>query len=403
MNLRRTLKHDNPSDGSTVITGDVANKSSPRRMTRSSHHDNHSQVVAIRTAGVLIAIATLYLLSFHIFSVENPLVDNGVLSWEQQHPQCINNDIQNVNLTRGWDIVCGNNNINITPYQNRIKHKTNKYFEWDDLCDNGLVQQLNQGLANHGHVFVVQIGAHVGFEENDPIANGMLSFLKVLSVEERQQVHWIFVEPSPANYAVLVKNVEQYSHLCDITVINKAVVSDFMSEQDFVSMPFYSILDTIDTKTGYDSKSGKTFPHWITQVSSFSREKVNLHTRAFSRLGLSMEDYIVVTNVTTTRYSDLMEQIMQPSSTDDAIQSDKQTCKQTLALMLIDTEGFDCDIIMGIHKNTKFLAEFLLFEHVHCGKQKALDTVQYLTDSLGYNVSVHQGENYVASLKKSTE
>lgn len=109
----------------------------------------------------------------------------------------------------------------------------------------------------------------------------------------------------------------------------------------------------------------------------------------------------MVTNVTTTRYSDLIEKIMQPSNTGGAIQSDNQTRKQTLALLLIDAEGFDCDMIAGIHEDTKFLAEFLLFDHIHCGEQKVTNTVQYLRDSLGYNVSVCPEENFVASLNKS--
>jgi hypothetical protein len=52
-----------------------------------------------------------------------------------------------------------------------------------------------------------------------------------------------------------------------MNAVNAAVMSDSPNSTDHLT--FYSIDESIDPETGYDSKSGKTLPHWVTQVGVF--------------------------------------------------------------------------------------------------------------------------------------
>jgi hypothetical protein len=73
-----------------------------------------------------------------------------------------------------------------------------------------------------------------------------------------------------------------------------------------------------------------------------------------------MEDYIVQTNVTTKGYSELMQDV--------AVKSDEKG--NGLLFVLIDTEGFDCDIILGISPDSSYLPDFLVYEHKQCKRKK---------------------------------
>lgn len=90
--------------------------------------------------------------------------------------------------------------------------------------------------------------------------------------EPRQSFHWTFVEPSPPNFKGLLKNLDSYRHICDMRAVNAAVVSDLAKNPG--NMLFYGISDTVDPITGFDSKSGRTIPEWLTQISSLDRQKV---------------------------------------------------------------------------------------------------------------------------------
>jgi FkbM family methyltransferase len=226
-------------------------------------------------------------------------------------------------------------------------------------------------------VYMVQIGAHTGFDANDPFADGISDYLNLLSHAEKQRFHWVFVEPSPANYVKLEENVAKYSHLCDMSAVNAGIVSDSLVNTS--SMTFYSVRDTIDPMTGYDTLSGKRFPVWITQVSSFSRAPLTFNEVVWKRLGLEINDYIVETDVTTTRYSELMKQVL---------------AKEKPLFLLIDTEGFDCDIILGIDANSSYLPKYLIFEHKNCKKQ--WESVELYLKSLGYTVKKVTGDNTFA-------
>jgi FkbM family methyltransferase len=271
--------------------------------------------------------------------------------------------------------------MNVLARQQTICNKTQlaRYgAEWVELCSEGFLQTADEILSLNDHeVYMVQIGAHTGFDANDPFADGISDYLNLLSHAEKQRFHWVFVEPSPANYVKLEENVAKYSHLCDMSAVNAGIVSDSLVNTS--SMTFYSVRDTIDPMTGYDTLSGKRFPVWITQVSSFSRAPLTFNEVVWKRLGLEINDYIVETDVTTTRYSELMKQVL---------------AKEKPLFLLIDTEGFDCDIILGIDANSSYLPKYLIFEHKNCKKQ--WESVELYLKSLGYTVKKVTGDNTFA-------
>jgi hypothetical protein len=243
---------------------------------------------------------------------------------------------------------------------------------------------------------VVQIGAHTAFEGNDLLSVGMKRYIELLPPKLRKErLHWTFVEPSPPNYQRLVQNLASHSsELCGTSAIQVGVIPegntrDNQQQATTVStMTFYSIDSSIDPETGYDSKSGKIFPEWTTQISSFSWETMRRHEGAWINLGLKMEDYVVQVNVTTKGYSDLMQEII--GGDDTAVFSGVRGGVATSpppppppVLVLIDTEGFDCDIVRSIPPTSPYLPQFLIFEQIHC-RDKLPDTCAHMK-RMGYS------------------
>jgi hypothetical protein len=259
---------------------------------------------------------------------------------------------------------------------------------WAQLCKADLVYYMDQLLQqpnsqNQTQVRVVQIGAHVGFEENDPLGDGLLKYLKFLPQDKRQHFQWTFVEPSSANFKSLQQNLANYAYLgMDLHSIQAGVVSDSTTNRTY--MTFYSIRDTIDPISGFDSLSGKAFPPWITQVSSFSFQPIKFNRRVWTRLGLNMMDYVVQENVTTRRYTDLMKDMVFQGRQDTS----------SLALVLIDTEGFDCHIVNGISPDSSYLPKFLVFEHKQCHPGDLQTATKHL-ESMGYTLE-KLSEDFVA-------
>jgi len=270
--------------------------------------------------------------------------------------------------------------------------------DWNHLCSFNFVKTAAGLLLKGDHINIVQIGAHTGFEENDPIAKGISELLDRLvditsDNELRKRVHWTFVEPSPPNFKRLSENLSKYSDVCDMNGINAAVVSDHAANESKTDdMIFYSIRDTIDPETGFDSISGKTLPLWITQLSSFSKDPILYNRHKFKSLNLSAEDYIVEVKVTVKRYSDLMKEAVVTEN------RQQEHIEQPPLLVLIDTEGFDCDIVQGIAPSSLYLPEYLLFEHKQCKKTPAYEHLR----GMGYNTRIAE-ENTVASKTKVIE
>jgi hypothetical protein len=245
--------------------------------------------------------------------------------------------------------------------------------------------------SNHQKIsHVVQIGAHTSFEPNDPLAVGLTRYLELFPPATRQRLHWTFVEPSPANYQRLVLNIANHSHLCTMKAMQMAVVPE---DQANSTMTFYSISSSIDPETGYDSISGKTFPYYITQLSSFSMAPIRFNRNAWRKLGLKMEDYVVPINVTTKGYSELMHEIMGPEMGTSSSIASTATSPTAPVLVLIDTEGFDCKIVQSIPPPSPYLPKFLIFESKICKKELA-KTYDHLA-SMGYYSREGNGDAFM--------
>jgi hypothetical protein len=320
--------------------------------------------------------------------------------------------------------------------------------EWIDLCAGGFVKKIAQNLLEGKDVNVIQIGAHVGFEENDPLAKGLARLLDVVttlhnndndnknddnngngigkdngkgadndngheshstdllnsdtnkdksskfSAQIRKNFHWTFVEPSPPNFKRLEENLRSHSTMCDMKGINAGIVPDSMKEADATEMIFYSVKDTVDPVTGYDSLTGLTLPHLITQLSTFDKDTLRKKEDMFSTRpkyrdkGLKFYDYIVETPVVTKSLSSVIKESLQLNDKKDSGTDMKAH------LVLIDTEGFDCKIIKGISPSSKFLPEFLIFENMNCKKEEISEAEVHLI-KMGYQI-FHHVENTVA-------
>lgn len=114
-------------------------------------------------------------------------------------------------------------------------------------------------------------------------------------------------------------------------------------------------------------------PFWLTQISSLNREQVfkPIFVNAFKKFGLDINDYVEETNVKTLSYSDLVNQVIFPIN---------ELNKREPLLVLVDTEGFDCNVVEGISPQSHFLPKYLVFEHMHCN---ATQTEKHLHE-MGY-------------------
>lgn len=274
-------------------------------------------------------------------------------------------------------------------------------LEWQELCKGNFTEVADSHIIHNGFAHIVQIGAHVGFEGNDPLFRGLLRFFQYWPRDLRINFHWTFVEPSPPNFKRLEGNLKKnvIQGMCSVHAINAAVVPNTFNpkpDENISSMTFYSLSETIDPETGYDSKSGKTLPKFITQVSSLDIRPITFNSRVFSRVGLDVNDYIVKTNVTARTYSNLLRDVMQQGREDNFENSTARPL-----LVLIDTEGYDCNIIKGISPESEFLPNYFIYENANCrgGGAEIAGAQKYLEETLGYAVFDMEGQNAVAVKK----
>lgn len=85
---------------------------------------------------------------------------------------------------------------------------------------------------------------------------------------------------------------------------------------------------------------------------------------------------------------------------DEVVGNKTNEQNSTPFLVLIDTEGFDCDIVKGISLNSTRLPKFLVFEIKQC-RRKYKEAKEHL-ESLGYTIVLAGKENAVGVLKKIT-
>ena len=117
------------------------------------------------------------------------------------------------------------------------------------------------------------------------------------------------------------------------------------------------------------SLSNKTLPHYITQLSSLSKAPILFNRGQFQKIGLTVNDYIVEIKVQTKPFSILMAEALRNTTNEQ---------HTTPFLVLIDTEGFDCDIVQGISLNSTYLPKFLVFEVKQCMQKYHKETKEHL-------------------------
>lgn len=372
-----------------------------------------ASVVAVSASAVFLMTASSVYLSVFIFPSQLYLRNVSVFVMEETIqsaliPQNFNDDNEDILRQARIQAVCGNTNATTT--------KTLMTTEWRLICQAGLVQTLEDAMrqTSRRDVHIVQIGAHIGFEENDPICQGLATWIQALPTHTRdstsastkqRSLHWTFVEPSPPNFQRLQQNLHNQSAelvACDLRALNAAVVADDtpkMQDANSSNMTFYSLSADIDPATGYDARSGQTLPYFITQVSGLSPHPILYHARKFRKRGLNVHDYIVKTAVTAMRYTDLMHEIVHANTTtissQPSIQNNHHHNHNSPILVLIDTEGLDCDILLNIAADSPYWANYLIYEHHQCGADKKAQTETYLA-SLGYSLTFLHTQNTLA-------
>jgi hypothetical protein len=64
---------------------------------------------------------------------------------------------------------------------------TKENEEWSLLCSGGIIPAADSMIlgSSNQKIYISQIGAHIGFEEKDPLAAGLASYLNVLTEDEK--------------------------------------------------------------------------------------------------------------------------------------------------------------------------------------------------------------------------
>lgn len=243
-----------------------------------------------------------------------------------------------------------------------------------------LVMQNNVKLFEQGLVPVfLQIGAHVGFEDNDPLYKPLMRIFKK-SAENKIPWKWILVEPVPSNFEVLKENFAKmkFPGQGEIILENMAIAPNIVDDS---KLPFYSI-ENIDPTTGRDEITNAKFPKWVTQIGSFKSEQVYGAQKLWRKRGLNIEDYVKVINVNV--------------NTIDSVLSHNNLEFKQVSVLLMDTEGFDC-ILMKSLDFTKVRPAVIIFEYKHC-KRKEIRWVHHKLNKL-YIYHRLDEENEIAFLK----
>lgn len=175
---------------------------------------------------------------------------------------------------------------------------------------------LRQCASTHDDFFFVQIGANDGVVY-DP----------VYPYVTRYNWRGILVEPVEYYFDKLKKNYEKNTRL----IFENVAISDKEETRDF-----YRIKEGIDY-----------LPKWCGGLGTFSLEVLLTHKWAIPNL----EDYIVTTKVNCISLGSLLAKY----------------AVEKIDLLLIDTEGYDHEIIKQIDF-TKIQPRIIVYEHKHVNK-----------------------------------
>ena len=189
--------------------------------------------------------------------------------------------------------------------------------------------------VDNPEAFFVEIGANDG-EQHDHLRPFILD--RVWS--------GIMVEPVPYVFERLRKN---YGDLPRVILENAAI-----GNRDG-EMPFYYLVDA-------PAEERASLPDWYDGIGSFSRDAILSHARQIP----DVEERLVETPVRTMTFETLCD----------------QHAVSHVDLLLIDTEGYDGEIVHSIDFSRR-RPQLLVYEHYHLEPRERLATAAHLRES-GY-------------------
>jgi len=203
---------------------------------------------------------------------------------------------------------------------------------------------LTQAALTNNNLFFVQIGANDGVIY-DPI-NQFVT---------RNNWRGVLVEPVAHYFEQLKANYADHTNLIfeNVAISNKNEVRDFYRVQENLEF----------------------LPEWCNGLGTFNLDVLLTHKWAIPNI----EQYVVTEQVTCITFTELLD----------------RNNIQHIDLLLIDTEGFDYQILQQIDFDL-IKPGILLYEHQYISKQEKIQCEQQLTQ-YGYQLSHHLGNTLAYS------
>lgn len=240
--------------------------------------------------------------------------------------------------------------------------------EWEEVEVEPLLRRLLLGTSKFGGdartvPTLLQVGACDGdFSgesfSDDPVQNFLLA---------ESQMRAVLVEPNPEVFGMLEKNV--LSHFGEdgrVLPVNVAV-SVSPEAASAGKVPFYVVSPRLATD------HPQRAPHWARyQLSSMDREHVIGH-HAF--IGLSREEF-----------SAYVDEIAVPCRTPADLLQEAALAPEAVNILVVDTEGFDAQIVQAFMQVPGFSPRVLIFEAAHLESSELRRLLTFLADQ-GYQIA----------------
>lgn len=151
----------------------------------------------------------------------------------------------------------------------------------------------------------------------------------------------VLVEPQPHVFNRLKEHASKHTNMIPV---NAAVC-----QHDREAI-FYMLHEDIDMYTGYDNRTGKTLPSFLSQMASLNRQHLMKARVYFQHEGLDIVEYIVEKRVPCLKIESILnQQSINPAS---------------VISLSIDTEGTDDKILLSTDLSV-IRPMFIVFECVH--------------------------------------
>jgi FkbM family methyltransferase len=199
---------------------------------------------------------------------------------------------------------------------------------------------ISKEFAGKTRVFFVQIGANDGLT-GDPVHD---------TIAHNKNWSGIFIEPVETLFQKLKKNYG---------LSKRFIFENVAVSQERGVRKFYYV--SADAKGSEEKISD-----WFDQIGSFDRNHILKHCVGNNRV---LENYIVEQNVSCLPLQDIL---------------DKHSITQ-LDLVLIDTEGFDFQVLLQVDLNT-YKPSVVLYEHYHLSPEDKANA-RSLLEEHGYRLT----------------